>query len=257
MTYHPKDILKTALFFATKTENHYIRLTKFASSIPKTTPEDVLATEFLLTQGLRFTFDVKHPYRALEGAAMEMGAMARRDVFALPGRELTADRLVGMAERVKVAHGVARDWLKTSALLTDVYFLYAPSQIMMAALMLADRELVDWYMGIKLPSDMGPEMDALRMKVIATLESCAAMLKFVSPTSKPSAVELAELKRIDKKLYKCRNPEKIDLVANNKAAKRDGGEEGVDERIAKKRKMEREMSMKEGDDLFGPEIKKG
>ena len=62
-----------------------------------------------------------------------------------------------------------------------------------------------------------------------------------------------EFKRIDKKLYKCRNPEKIDLVGINKAVKRDGGDGvgGVDEKVVKKRKLERERSEREGDDIFG------
>lgn len=62
-----------------------------------------------------------------------------------------------------------------------------------------------------------------------------------------------EFKRIDKKLYKCRNPEKIDLVGINKAVKRDGGHGagGMDEKVVKKRKLERERSEKEGADIFG------
>src|SRR4051794_7947519 len=113
MTYHPTDILKTALFFATKTENFYFRLTKFADAIGKTTPEDVLASEFLLTQGLRFTFDVRHPFRALEGAIMELQAMANGAIPALPGGEVAGDRVERMDKRVKDAHGKAREYLKT------------------------------------------------------------------------------------------------------------------------------------------------
>lgn len=62
-----------------------------------------------------------------------------------------------------------------------------------------------------------------------------------------------EFKRIDKKLYKCRNPEKVDLVGINKAVKRNSGNgvEGVDEKVVKKRKLERERSEKEGVEIFG------
>lgn len=62
-----------------------------------------------------------------------------------------------------------------------------------------------------------------------------------------------EFKRIDKKLYKCRNPEKIDLVGINKVVKRDGGHGvgGMDEKVVKKRKLERERREKEGADIFG------
>jgi cyclin H len=251
MTYHPTDILKTALFFATKTENHYFRLTKFADAIGKTTPEDVLASEFLLTQGLRFTFDVRHPFRALEGAVMELQALSRGGIPALPnGGAVTETRPHNMERRVRDAHGKAREYLKTSALLTDAYFHFTPSQIMMAALMIADKELTEWYIKCKFPATARE----LQQKVLVTLEKCAAMLKEVDASSEPSATERKELQALAKKLKKCRNPEKMDLVGLQRAKRE--GEEGVDEKIVKKRKLEREQSAKEGEDLFGPAIKK-
>ena len=45
---------------------------RFADNFPNTTGEEILAAEFLLCQGIRFAFDVRHPYRALEGAIMEL-----------------------------------------------------------------------------------------------------------------------------------------------------------------------------------------
>jgi cyclin H len=250
MTYHPTDILKTALFFATKTENHYFRLTKFADAIGKTTPEDVLACEFLLTQGLRFTFDVRHPYRALEGAVMELQAMAKGDISVLPGEGVPENRPMNMEKRVKDAHGKAREYLKTSALLTDVYFHFTPSQIMMAALTLADLELMKWYIWTKFPANAA--LGEMGEKVLATIENCADMLQTMAPSSEPSAVERKELQALAKKLKKCRNPEKMDLVGLQRA-KREGG--GDDEKVIKKRKLEREQSARNGEDLFGPEIK--
>ncbi len=249
MTYHPTDILKTALFFATKTENHYFRLTKFADAIGQTKPEDVLASEFLLTQGLRFTFDVRHPFRALEGAIMELQALATRDIPALPGGgPVTGDRPNNMERRVKDAHGKAREYLKTSALLTDVYFHFTPSQIMIAALLIADPELTEWYIKAKIPASAG----YVQGKVLSTVQSCAELLRTVEPGSEPSTVERKELQALAKKLKKCRNPEKMDLVGLQRAKRE--GEEGNDEKVVKKRKLEKEKSS--ADDLFGPEIKR-
>jgi cyclin H len=253
MTYHPTDILKTALFFATKTENHYFRLNKFAEAIGKTKPEDVLASEFLLTQGLRFTFDVRHPFRALEGAVMELQATAVGGLSALPGERGTGqgERVRNMGKRVRDAHGKAREYLKTSALLTDVYFHFTPSQIMMATLLIADRELTAWYISNKFPASM---VEGMKEKVMKTLGACADILRMVEPTSQPSDVEMKELKALAKKLNKCRNPEKLDLVGLHRAKRE--GEDGDDEKIIKKRKMEREKVAKEGEELFGPEIRK-
>jgi cyclin H len=253
MTYHPTDILKTALFFATKTEHHYFKLTKFADAIGGTKPEDVLASEFLLTQGLRFTFDVRHPFRALEGAVMELQAMSNGDVQSLPGSTVKWEKLREMEKRVKNAHGKAREYLKTSALLTDVYFHFTPSQIMMASLVIADPELTEWYIGCKFRTDVPPAAE-MQKKIMGTVKNCADMLKSVDPSLEPSAAERKELQGLAKKLKKCRNPEKMDLVGLQRAKRE--GEDLEDEKIAKKRKMEREKSAKEGEELCGPEIKK-
>jgi cyclin H len=263
MTYHPTDIVKTALFFATKTENHYFRLTKFTEAIGKTTPEDVLASEFLLTQGVRFTFDVRHPFRALEGAVMELQAIANGNgsISPFPGAKpiQPPKELGNMDQRVRDAHGKAREYLKTSALLSDAYFHYTPSQIMMAALHIVDPDLTKWYISLKFPTpeigvgSTSPHLD----KIMSTINACASTLLAVPPTAQQSESELKGVKQLVKKLQKCRNPEKIDLVALNKKAKRDGGEEGVlDERALKKRKLEREQLAKEGEDLFGPALLK-
>lgn len=257
MTYAPADILKTALFFATKTENHYYRLTKFATDFGNNTKaEDLLASEFLLTQGLRFTFDVRHPFRALEGASMEINAIAEGDVPSLPGSNgRKRGNLANLGKRNRIAHGIAREYLKTSALITDVYFHFTPSQIMMAALLIADQELLEWYTSTKFPVD---DSTAAKMKekIMATVRKCADMLRTVEPkvdADLPPA-EKKEISALSKKLRKCRNPEKIDLVGLQKAKRE--GDGGEDEKILKKRKLEREKSEKEGEDLFGPSLKK-
>ncbi|POS82502.1 hypothetical protein EPUL_004237 [Erysiphe pulchra] len=251
MTYHPTDILKTALFFATKTENFYFQLTKFADAIGKTKAEDVLASEFLLTQGLRFTFDVRHPYRALEGAIMELHAISKKTIPLLPGKtEIIAGRPKNAERRVKDAHGRAREYLKSSSLLTDAYFHFTPSQIMMAALVNADRDLAMWYLERKL-SDTEPE--DFKRKILSTIDACANMLKIVDPRSEPLTDERKELQGLAKKLKKCRNPEKIDLASLHRAKRE--GDEGCGEKVAKKRKLESQDSTKV-DDVFGPKISK-
>ena len=255
MTYAPTDILKTALFFATKTENHYYRLSRFAADFGNNTKaEDVLASEFLLTQGLRFTFDVRHPFRALEGASMEINAIAEENIPSLPsGSALRREKLANLGKRNRAAHGRAREYLKTSALITDVYFYYTPSQIMMAALSIADEELFEWYIDTKFPT-ADPAADELKEKIISTIKKCADMLRSVEPRSDfdLSPTEKKEIAALSKKLRKCRNPEKIDLVGLQKAKRE--GEEEPDEKIIKKRKMEREKHEREGEDLFGPAL---
>ena len=272
MTYHPKEMMPIALFFATKTENNYISLEKFAKKLSKTTPEQVIAPEFLLTQGLRFTFDVRHPQRGLEGGFMELLALANGKGKPAPGIKKSSvelqDEMVnldpGTAGRPKLkssaevvarigkVHDKAKQVLKTSALLSDAYFLYTPSQIWLSTLLLVDEPLARFYLDTKIPLS-----SPIRPKLMVILKACAELLKS-SASADPGKEEKAELVSIDKKLYKCRNPDKLDLVSINQAQKRDGGAKDgeLDEKIVKKRKLERESSQRESEDVFGPPLPK-
>ena len=272
MTYHPKEMMAAALFLSTKTENHYTSLRSFASKLPKTTPENVVAPEFLLTQGLRFTFDVRHPHRGLEGGVMELLGLAQGKGQASPGDQKSPEQLQKamvdiqplkegkktktvdeVIRRIQVAHGKAKEIGKSSALLTDVYFLYTPSQIWLSSLFLADEPLARFYIDTKIPTP-----STLKPKLMITLQSCAQLLRS-SVSANPGEAEMKALTKIDKKLFKCRNPEKVDLVGINKAQKRDSegtGEDGLSEKVIKKRKLEREKSEKDADDIFGPTLAK-
>ncbi|CAF9939037.1 MAG: hypothetical protein ALECFALPRED_007963 [Alectoria fallacina] len=273
MTYHPKEMMAAALFLSTKTENHYTSLRSFASKLPKTTPESVVAPEFLLTQGLRFTFDVRHPHRGLEGGVMELLALAHGKGQADPESKRSSEQIQeemvdiqpakesskksrsadDVVRRIQAAHGKAKEVGKSSALLTDAYFLYTPSQIWLSSLFLADEPLTRFYIDTKIPKP-----STLKTKLITTLQACAKLLGS-SASANPGEAEIKALTKIDKKLFKCRNPEKVDLVGINKAQKRDSegtGDNGLDEKVIKKRKMEREKSEKEAEDIFGPTLAK-
>lgn len=80
MTYPPAKMMKTCVFFGAKAENYYPRVAHIATKFPKTTGDEILAGEFLLCQGIRFAFDVRHPYRALDGATMQLRSFDDVDV---------------------------------------------------------------------------------------------------------------------------------------------------------------------------------
>ena len=65
----------------------------------------------------------------------------------------------------------------------------------------------------------------------------------------PSKEERAAL---EAKLDACRDPSTKDMVGLNAKAKR--GDETEAEEKAKRRKLQREASAKEGEDLFGPSL---
>ena len=167
MTYPPGELLKTSLFFGSKAEGFYIRLSKLAEKLSGTTAEQILAGEFLLCQGIRFAFDVRHPFRALEGAILDL-----------------RKRYPDEETRINKAHAKARDVLKFSPLVTDVYFHYTPSQIMLAALQMADAGLVDMFLpdvAQGLTNDpRGMHTDA-REKIFLAIGRCRAMMEEESP----------------------------------------------------------------------------
>lgn len=160
MTYPPTELLKTCLFFGCKAEGYYMRLSKFAEKFPKTTGEEILAAEYILCQGIRFAFEVKHPYRALEGAIMELRRLGGYD-----------------DDRINRAHRKARDILKFSSLVTDAYFHYTPSQIMFASLAMADEGLVEHIMR----EAFAGQSEVVKENVVNVIESCKEMLKKEPP----------------------------------------------------------------------------
>ncbi|KAF2841496.1 cyclin-like protein [Patellaria atrata CBS 101060] len=277
MTYSPSKIWKAAFYLATKTEGAHSTVEAFAKGFDRTVPEDILAPEFILTQSLRYAFDIRHPFRGLRGGHIELIALATGKAAVLPGinrspsdlqqemlqlpapgsqSSTTKETAAMMLKRIHRVYGRADGILRSTAILSDAYFLYTPSQIWLSAFLLVDEPLTQWYISTKFPSDLG-ESDRVAVtkdKVLATLKSCAALLEAGNEILNE---DKAELSRIARKLKACQNPDKVDLVGLNKAQKRDTTVDGkLDESVAKRRKLEREKVMKEGDDLFGPGLVK-
>jgi cyclin H len=290
MTYHPKSIMPCAVFLATKTDNFYMSLREFANGIPGITkPEEVIAPEFTLTQGLRFTFDVRHPFRGLEGAVMELQAIAQGEgkpaphhlgqtpeslkqaLHSIPRLATSqADDSASISARIGNAHGKAREILKTAAQMTDAYFFYTPSQIWLSAFFLADQPLAQFFLDVKIPpvgdvtnADPMNPLALIRAKLLTTLSDCSKLLESYTPVSSDTD-KRKRLKGIAKKVYQCQQIEKMDPATPGSAHKRTSGNpapagsegisEGESERAAKKRKLERERREKETRDIFGGEL---
>ncbi|KAI1865050.1 uncharacterized protein JN550_008596 [Neoarthrinium moseri] len=247
MTYPPTELLKTCLFFGCKSEGYFMRLSKFAEKFPNTSGEVVLAAEYVLCQGIRFAFDVRHPFRALEGAIMELRRLGDFD-----------------AKRVDRAHGRTREILKFSPLVTDAYFHYTPSQIMLAALSMADEGLVQRM----LRDAFAGQGEAEKENVWSVIQSARELLEREPPERMTeywgSQETNRSMKPLIKKLKKCRDPDRVDLVALQKARRQQAEQKkpkptlkddtaifggAVDDREAKRRK-----TAANGDDPFGPSL---
>ncbi|KAI1126947.1 cyclin ccl1 [Nemania abortiva] len=254
MTYTPRALTMTCIFFACKTEGLYYRLQKFVDKFPGITGEEILAAEYILCQGLRFAFDVRHPYRALEGAIMELRRLGDFD-----------------ENRLARAHHKTREILKFSPLLTDAYFHYTPSQIMFGALGMADEGLLQRL----LREAFAGQNESARNQVSEMIQSCRAMLEKEPPERRATFWDAGgskeTMKPLNKKLRKCRDPDRVDLVALQKARreqamqktkakvaiKEDGdvfgksnGDIKDDEREAKRRRV----AAGAGGDIFGPPL---
>ncbi|KAI1204598.1 cyclin mcs2 [Annulohypoxylon truncatum] len=249
MTYPPQELMKTCLFFGCKAEGYFIRVQKIADTFPNTTSEMILAAEYVLCQGIRFAFDVRHPFRALEGAIMELRRFSDFD-----------------DDRINKAHEKTRAILKFSPLVTDVYYHYTPSQIMYAALAMVDEELVERI----LKEAFAGQSDEARDKILGVIQGCKAMLEEEPPEKMTSYWEDKEIvkgvKALRRKLAKCRDPDRVDLVALQKVRREHASQKtkakgsanpdenvfgnGInDERESKRRKV-----AANGDDVFGPPL---
>ncbi|KAI2607801.1 cyclin-like protein [Hypoxylon sp. NC1633] len=248
MTYPPQELIKTCLFFGCKAEGNFIRVQKIADIFPNTTGEMILAAEYVLCQGIRFAFDVRHPFRALEGAVMELRRLGDFD-----------------DDRINRAHKKTREILKFSPLVTDAYFHYTPSQIMYAALAMADEGLVQRMMR---EAFAGQGEDA-KDRIWGVIRKCKTMLE-KEPPEKMSTYwtdpdSTKSIRVIRKKLTKCRDPDRVDLVALQKArreqaAQKPKAKSGVnpDENVFGNGNIqERELKRRKvvnGEDLFGPPL---
>jgi cyclin H len=277
--------MTTALFLATKTESMHMTVDRFVrwlnpiKGLGDLTTEEVLAPEYTFAQGLRYTYDVRHPHRALKGAFLELQLLlnyARGDRLPeswRPENTVSSKDPKGwdiqrhlmqvygpptkFAGRVERAYQRAREILGTKAVLSDAYFLFTPSQIMFAALLMSDADIARDLLRIRLTlprpgpaiKDSGINRPSLG-SVMGEVEACTKLLEAANTEEL-----MGEARRVAKKLEGCRNPDKIDLVGLNKSRKRDAAEDGkLEENLAKKRRLEREKAQKEGEDLFGPKL---
>lgn len=262
MTYHPKTIQVCALFMATKACHASPEIGPFLEQAD-ITEDEIKSPEFLLLQGNKFSLDVRHPFKGLDGGNIEIRA------FIADGKILAGDK--NAMQRVKDAVEKATAYLKREAQMTDAYFLFTPAQIWLAALQLADPDLTDAYLTAKFEqlltaasnstsssSSTTPtpaSITALRNKLTETVSKCAAMLRdYTSPDADKK--ERKELARIGRKLVKCQDPEKTDIVAvaRAKRAEKREGSDSEREGEKKKRRLERERLERDGD-VFGGSLR--
>ncbi|KAF9532073.1 cyclin-like protein [Crepidotus variabilis] len=221
MDWHPKNVMLTALFLATKTTNNPISLEIYTTHIPKTSPSDVLDLEFLVAQSLNFEFAIWHAHRALWGLWLDI------------------QNLSSYTERLDTEiYDAALNHVRASRL-TDVELRFSPSQIALASLSLIQPELASQWMESKLTSPSEVEGLAKTVEVIKSI---------VVSQGLPPSVE--SVREVDRRLRLCKNPEKVPGTKAFLARKMD------DDRLAaeKRSKKVADIQRTENGDPFGNEL---
>ncbi|KAF8337514.1 cyclin-like protein [Cantharellus anzutake] len=199
MDWHPKNVMLTTIFLATKTTNNPIPLETYVSHIPKTTPSDVLDLEFLVAQSLGFEFVVWHAHRALWGIYLDAQTLQN-----IPFKTLH-EAYIAAVGGVRISR------------LTDVELIYSPSQIALACLHAVAPEIAEQWATAKGEQD-----------VISVLPGINAIIQ-----DEGVVPDLETVREIDKRLKICKNPEK---VVGSKAYLKKQAEEEVKGREKRERK---------------------
>jgi len=226
MDWHPKNVILTALYLATKTTNNPISIDTYASHIPKTTPSDVLDLEFLVAQSLGFEFSVWHAHRALWGIWLDLQDLP--EAIHLPMS--VYDEALGHVRASR---------------LTDAEFIYTPSQIALAALSSVSPEAATMWSEAKVPADL---LDA-KISAAALRSTVEAIQSLILSSGQIPDVEA--VREVDRRLRICKNPEK---VPGTKAylAKKAEGERLAEEKRARKMEI---LQNTVAEDPFGEELK--
>lgn len=227
MDWHPKNVMLTTLFLATKTTNNPISLESYTSNIPKTSSSDVLDLEFLVSQSLNFEFAVWHAHRALWGIWL--------DLQSLPN--------VSEDLRPQDVYDIAIKHVRASRF-TDAELIYTPSQIALASLALASPLLAERWADSKAAAGAAQPLSAI-------LDSTLGSIKFIiTQMGHPPDVEA--VREVDRRLKLCKNPEK---VPGSKAyLARQAAEQRRAEEKRNKKAEDVRRAVTEGGNPFGSEL---
>ncbi|KAG6381318.1 cyclin-like protein [Boletus reticuloceps] len=228
MDWHPKNVMLTALFLATKTTNNPISLESYTSNIPRTSTSDVLDLEFLVAQSLNFEFAVWHSHRALWGLWLDLQSLS----------DVTED------QRSRDLYEKALKHVRDSRF-TDAELIYVPSQIALVALSLASPFLAQKWLDSK-SSGVGESCSETLQSVVVAIKD------LIVHTGHPPDVEA--VREVDRRLKLCKNPEKV--VGSKAYLVRKAEEERKAE--AKRNKKAQDIRRaEEGDDPFGNALNEG
>ncbi|KAF9044863.1 cyclin-like protein [Hymenopellis radicata] len=224
MDWHPKNVMLTALFLATKTTNNPISLETYTTHIKGTIPSDVIDLEFLVAQSLGFEFSVWHAHRALWGLWLDFQSLPN-----IPSNWPASH---------KDSYEVALNHVRESRL-SDAELVYTPSQIALACMSNVFPEESNEWLKSKFPPEGLPAIQN-------TIQSIKDMM-----TTSGIPPDVESVREVDRRLRLCKNPEK---VVGSKAYVARKEEQ---ERKATEKRNRKAEGVGPDEDPFGHELTKG
>jgi len=188
MNHHPKEILVTAVYLASKVEEFNVSMQQFVVNVSgnqERATKIILNNELLLMQELHFHLTVHNPFRAVEGLLIDIKTRCS---------SIKPQEVEGLRGEL--------DTFLDKVFLTDAPLIYAPSQIALAAIIHAAsvvKQNLDHYVTQVL---LGGQGEAAIPHIISCVRNIRVMVKNMA---QPLPTE--ELKSLALRLDTCRNAE--------------------------------------------------
>lgn len=204
----PEDMISVCLYMACKVEEYNISVDKFIMIYPEVdrerTANVILGNEMGLMRLLNYQLIVHSPKRALEGFFIDIKTRLKQQ------------------ENFEECREISNEFLN-AVLFSDVVFLYTPSQIALAALFAASKEIVHSYIvSVLAPGAQGKNL----------FETVQAIIKLINTKIICEDTHVEEIKRklsklpvTDKNKTKKR---KIDNEDNEGRIKRQKSSDSID-----------------------------
>ena len=207
MEHSPQDMMSVCLYMACKVEEYNVSVDKFIMIYPEAdrirTADIILGNEMGLMKLLNYQLIVHSPKRALEGFFIDIKTRFQQK------------------EDLDKCREVSNEFLN-AVLFSDVVFLYTPSQIALASLFVASKEIVrNYIVSVLAPAEQGRTLFGKIEDIIKLINS-----KIICEDS--------HVKEIQAKLSKLPVPDK------NKPKKRKMGNGGDEESIKRQKSVDNE-----------------
>jgi cyclin H len=220
LLYDPKVVMVAAAFLASKVEDATVDIRQLedgteAMNAPVPT-SDIITTEVALLEGLHFDLRCFHPYKAVVALTEDLRTFLKTKVGqALFVRNNNNNSMISGQDLIPI-YERART-LVDHAVLSDIPLLYAPGQVGLAALMLAQQQQTELQMDL-----LGYLKVRFPEQNVAVLEPILQHLcDMLSQLEQQPEDDLSTLKAIHKKLKKVRVWGKKDKGESKKKRKRD------------------------------------